>query len=85
MAGERAGAETVIAELLERSKNAYVAPTMFSWAYANLDQPDAAFEWLEKASSTRDCTLGFGIRVPLYDRIAVDPRFQEILRGLGLD
>jgi serine/threonine protein kinase/tetratricopeptide (TPR) repeat protein len=84
MAGERAAAETVLAELLERSQQVYVAPTMFSWTYANLDQPDAAFEWLEKASSTRDCTLGFGIRVPLYDRIAVDPRFQEILRCLGL-
>jgi hypothetical protein len=57
---------------------------MFSWTYANLDQPDAAFEWLGKASSTRDCTLGFGIRVPLYDRIAVDSRFKEILRCLGL-
>jgi serine/threonine protein kinase/Tfp pilus assembly protein PilF len=84
MAGERAAAETVLGELLERSKQVYVAPTMFSWTYANLDQPDAAFEWLGKASSTRDCTLGFGIRVPLYDRISADPRFQEILRCLGL-
>jgi eukaryotic-like serine/threonine-protein kinase len=85
MAGERQAAEGVLAELLERSKQAYVGPTMVSWIYANLENSDAAFEWLGKACSSRDCTLGFGIRVPLYDRIAVDPRFQEILRGLGLD
>jgi serine/threonine protein kinase/tetratricopeptide (TPR) repeat protein len=85
MAGERAAAETVLAELLERSKQAYVGPTMISWIYANLDDTDAAFEWLGKACSARDCTLGFGIRVPIYDRISSDPRFQELLRCLGLD
>jgi hypothetical protein len=84
MAGERAAAESVLAELLERSKQAYVGPTMISWIYANLGNPDAAFEWLEKACSARDCTLGFGVRVPLYDRISADPRFQELLRCLGL-
>jgi hypothetical protein len=57
---------------------------MVSWVYANMDQPDSAFEWLAKASSTRDCTLGFGIRAPVYDRISGDPRFQELLAGLGL-
>jgi hypothetical protein len=85
MAGERAAAESVLAELLERSKEVYVGPTMISWIYANMDDADAAFEWLGKACSGRDCTLAFGIRVPLYDRISSDPRFQELLRCLGLD
>jgi serine/threonine-protein kinase len=84
MAGERAAAERVLAELLDRSNQVYVGPTMISWIYANLGNPDAAFEWLEKACSARDCTLGFGVRVPLYDRISADPRFQELLRCLGL-
>jgi hypothetical protein len=84
MAGERQSAERVLAELLERSQREYVGPTMVSWVYANMDQPDSAFEWLAKASSARDCTLGFGIRVPVYDRISGDPRFQELLAGLGL-
>ena len=84
MAGERAAAEKVLGDLLERSKQVYVGPTMISWIYANLDDRDAAFEWLGKACSARDCTLGFGIRVPLYDRISSDPRFQELLGGLGL-
>ncbi|HVS59931.1 MAG TPA: tetratricopeptide repeat protein, partial [Gemmatimonadaceae bacterium] len=84
MAGERASAEKVLAELLERSQQVYVGPTMISWIYANLDEPDAAFDWLGKASSARDCTLGFGIRAPVYDRISGDPRFEALLAGLGL-
>jgi eukaryotic-like serine/threonine-protein kinase len=85
MAGDRAAAERVLAELLERSRQEYVAPTMISWTYANLDQPDIAFDWLGKACAARDCTLEFGIRVPLYDKISGDSRFQELLACLGLD
>jgi tetratricopeptide (TPR) repeat protein len=84
MAGDRPAAEKVLAELLERSQREYVGPTMIAWIYANMDEPDAAFDWLGKASSARDCTLGFGIRVPVYDRISGDPRFQELLTGLAL-
>jgi eukaryotic-like serine/threonine-protein kinase len=84
MAGDRPAAEKVLADLLERSQREYVGPTMISWIYANIDQPDPAFDWLGKATSARDCTLGFGIRAPLYDRISGDPRFQELLTGLGL-
>jgi len=84
MAGDLPASEKVLADLLDRSHREYVGPTMISWIYANMDQPDAAFEWLGKASSSRDCTLGFGIRVPVYDRISSDPRFQKLLTGLGL-
>ncbi|MEA2761839.1 MAG: eukaryotic-like serine/threonine-protein kinase [Gemmatimonadaceae bacterium] len=84
MAGEHQSAQKVLAELLERSQREYVGPTMIAWIYANMGQPDLAFEWLGKASSARDCTLGFGIRAPVYDRISGDPRFQELLAGLGL-
>jgi hypothetical protein len=84
IAGDRTFAEKVLADLLERSHREYVGPTMISWIYANMDQPDLAFEWLGKATSARDCTLGFGIRAPLYDRISGDPRFQELLEGLAL-
>ncbi|MEA2765009.1 MAG: eukaryotic-like serine/threonine-protein kinase [Gemmatimonadaceae bacterium] len=84
MAGDRPAAEKVLADLLERSQREYVGPTMISWIYANMDQPDLAFDWLGKATSARDCTLGFGIRAPVYDRISGDSRFRELLTGLGL-
>ncbi|HEX6627293.1 MAG TPA: protein kinase [Gemmatimonadaceae bacterium] len=85
MAGDRPAAESILAELIERSKQTYMGPTMVSWIYANLGDADAAFEWLRGACANHDCTLAFGIRVPLYDRIAGDPRFQELVTCLHLD
>ena len=85
MDGQRAAAESVLADLLARSTKSYVGPTMISWIYANLDDKASAFEWLGKACTARDSTLGFGIRVPLYDHISADPRFHHILGCLGLE
>ena len=85
MAGDRAAAENILGELVERSKQMYVGPTMISWIYSNLGEQDAAFEWLGNACSAHDCTLAFGIRVPIYDRISGDPRFQELVQCLHLD
>jgi serine/threonine-protein kinase len=83
-AGNRKKAEAILDELLTRASKGYVGPTIISWIYANLDQRDRAFEWLNKACAEHDCTLAFGIRVPLYDRISADPRFQETVRCLRL-
>lgn len=85
MDGQRGAAEGVLADLLDRSKRSYVGPTTISWIYANLGEAELAFEWLGKACIARDSTLGFGIRVPLYDHVGRDPRFHNILTCLGLE
>ena len=82
IAGDRVGAERILSELLTRASEEYVGPTMISWIYANLDQPDCALEWLHKAGADHDCTLAFGIGWPIYDRISGDSRFQELVRSL---
>jgi len=84
IAGENDAARAVLADLLERAKRGYVGPTLIAWIYANLDEPDLAFEWLDKACTERACTLGLGIRFPLYDKISGDPRFGRLLTRLGL-
>ena len=84
MAGETTAARQVLGDLLERSKRTYVGPTLISWIYSHLGERDRAFEWLEKGYEQRDCTLAFGLRVPLYDVIRDDPRFGGLLKRLGL-
>jgi eukaryotic-like serine/threonine-protein kinase len=84
MAGETAGARQVLDDLLERSKRTYVGPTVISWIYSHLGEHDRAFTYLDKAYEQRDCTLGFGLRAPMYDVIRDDPRFGELLAKLGL-
>ena len=83
MANETAGARQVLDDLLERSRRTYVGPTVISWIYSHLGERDQAFEWLEKAIEQRDCTLGFGLRAPMYDVIRDDPRFDRLLKKLG--
>jgi TolB-like protein/Tfp pilus assembly protein PilF len=84
MADETEAARRVLEDLLERSKRMYVGPTVISWIYSHLADHDRAFEWLEKAYDQRDCTLGFGLRAPMYDVIRDDPRFAGLLTKLGL-
>ena len=69
---------------MERSKRSYVGPTLIAWIYSNLGEPDLAFDWLDKACRERSCTLGLGIRFPLYEKISGDPRFGALLECLGL-
>jgi adenylate cyclase len=85
MADEQTGARQVLDDLLERSKRMYVGPTVISWIYSHLGEHDRAFEWLERAYDQHDCTLGFGLRAPMYDVIRDDPRFGALLTKLGLN
>ena len=84
MAGQRDSANAVLEDLTERSRKTYVGPVLFSWIYAGLDERDRAFEWLDRACEERSCTLGLGIRFPLYAQLSSDPRFGECLSRLGL-
>ncbi len=84
MGGKEDAAREVLDDLLVRSKKSYVGPTLIAWIYSNLDEPDLAFEWLDKACRERACTLGLGIRFAVYDRISGDPRFGKLLECLGL-
>ena len=85
ISGDIEAAKAVLDRLLARANEGYVGPTMVSWIYATVDEPDRAFEWLNKACAEHDCTLAFGIRVPLYDHISGDPRFQTVVSSLRLD
>ena len=84
MSGRADAARGVLNELLERERNGYVGPTVIAWIYAKLHQPDLAFEWLDKACKSRDCTLALGTHVHLYDEMRSDSRFREVLTCLGL-
>jgi len=84
MSGQRESATAILNELLARDRNDYVGPTVIAWIYAQLKQPDLAFEWLEKACKSGDCTLALGTRFHIYDELRPDQRFQEVLACLGL-
>jgi hypothetical protein len=45
---------------------------------------DKAFEYLNRALSDQSSDLSLVVRFPLLDSVRADPRFVDLLRGLGL-
>jgi TolB-like protein/Tfp pilus assembly protein PilF len=83
-AGHRDRAESLLAQLLFRSGSEPVPPRCFAILCTALQDHDEALRWLEQACEVRDSGL-FWLRVmPLYDPLHSDPRFQQILRRIGL-
>jgi len=52
--------------------------------YARGDEPDQALLWLERAYSERVFTLPLDMAYPAFDPLRSDPRFQELLRKIGI-
>ncbi len=52
--------------------------------YANLDEKDKAFEWLEKAFVERDGQLKYLKTNFFFDNINSDPRLKDLLQRIGL-
>jgi serine/threonine-protein kinase len=52
--------------------------------YATLGRNDEAFAWLEEAYSNRDPWLPFLAVHPEFDRLHGDPRFDDLVRRIGI-
>jgi len=83
-AGRKGDARTVIADLEELSKRRYVPPYNIALIYTGLGENDRAFEWLQKAYEERSSRLVWLKVVPEVDSLRADPRFQDLLRRVGL-
>jgi tetratricopeptide (TPR) repeat protein len=51
--------------------------------YVNAGDRDRALEWLERAYEERDSNMPY-IGLPTWDSLRPDPRFQDLLRRVGL-
>lgn len=83
-AGKRTEARKLLDELKDRSKQTYVPWFYVAAVYAGLDDKDQAFACLEKAYKQHE--QGFVVikREPMFDPRRADPRYQDLLRRLGL-
>ena len=84
--GKRAEGENILRDLeRQESKGAFVSPYMIATIYAGLGQKDRAFEFLEKAYLERALDLTWFLKAdPRIDSLRSDPRFQSLLRRVGL-
>lgn len=84
IAGRRREAEMLLRQLNERAQHTYVAPFHIAIIYAGLGQKDQALAWLEKGYQER-CAGMVWLKVdPRLDVLRSDPRFQDLLRRIGL-
>jgi eukaryotic-like serine/threonine-protein kinase len=83
--GQRANAEKILHDFLQKSKTSYVSPYMIGTIYAGLGDKNKAFEFLEKAYQERSPDIPYFLKADLrIDNLRSDPRFQDLLRRVGL-
>jgi TolB-like protein/DNA-binding winged helix-turn-helix (wHTH) protein len=68
----------------ETAKSRYVSAGMAAAACARIGDRDCAFEWLGKAFRQRDDLMINLNADPVFDGIRMDPRFQDLVRRVGL-
>ncbi len=84
-AGLESKARQVLDQLKESSQQRYVPPCFSAWIHMGLGENDEAFKWLDKAYRQRDSYLIFLNAYPMYDNLRDDPRFDDLLRRIGLE
>jgi hypothetical protein len=67
------------------SRTRYVAPSYFAIVYTALGDQDQAFAWLEKSYQDRSEHMLYLKVEPLVDPLRNDPRFESLLKRVGLD
>jgi tetratricopeptide (TPR) repeat protein len=77
-------ARAILAELSVTSKQRYVASFDFALVNAGLAERDQAIYWLERACTERDSHLPFLQVDPRLASLRMDPRFEALLKRVGL-
>jgi eukaryotic-like serine/threonine-protein kinase len=73
----------LLSELRRRAEREYVSPENIGAVYAALGQMDEAMRWMEKAHANRSNLGQFNI-LPLAEPLHAEPRYQELIRKIGL-
>ncbi len=84
-AGRRDDALRVLAELDRRSETEYISPSWPALVHVGLGQKDEAFELLNRAIDERDFFVTFLNDWWVFDPLRSDPRFEELVRRIGLE
>jgi TolB-like protein/Flp pilus assembly protein TadD len=84
LAGDEQQARRFLGELESTPKGRYTSPCYIAMLAAALGDKDRAFAWLKKAVEQRSSTMLLLGVDPAFDPLRADPRFQKLLRRVGL-
>jgi len=83
-AGRRPEARRVLQRLEEKKNHDFVPDYDFAVIHLALHEPDLAIDYLQKAYQERDYAMVVLAIEPRLDSLRSDPRFQELVRKVGL-
>jgi tetratricopeptide (TPR) repeat protein len=84
VAGDRAVAEALAAELQRRNPGRYFSPVHLALAYVGLGEIDSAFATLEHAVADADPALVYLAAEPRFEPLRPDTRYRRLLELLCL-
>jgi Tfp pilus assembly protein PilF len=82
-AGYKGGMRQAAEALAAGFREAYATPGDIASLYLEAGDTDQALIWLEKGFEARDPSLGY-LGLPSWDSLRSEPRFQYLLRRIGL-
>jgi len=85
ISGDRPKAEQMLRELEEMAKRQYVSSTAFAMIYLGLGEKEKALDWLDKSYQDQESACWYLTVDPIYDSVRKEPRFQAILKKIGLE
>jgi TolB-like protein/DNA-binding winged helix-turn-helix (wHTH) protein/Tfp pilus assembly protein PilF len=84
-ANRRSDAQKELRTLRTASQSRYVAPSYLAIVYIALGDKDQAFAWLERSYQDRSEHMLYLKVEPLVDPLRDDPRFDSLLKRVGLE
>jgi serine/threonine protein kinase/Tfp pilus assembly protein PilF len=83
-AGKAAMAQQVLDKLKRQSRQRHIDSYNIAIILTGLGKDEEAFESLERACEERSAQLIWLRLEPVFDRLRLDPRFEDLLRSIGL-
>jgi eukaryotic-like serine/threonine-protein kinase len=82
--GDLPAARRMLAEIEEQARSRYISPYSLAVVHAALGDKDEAFRDLDRAVAERSSWMTYLAVNPRLDALRSDPRFQDVLKRVGL-
>ena len=83
--GQQDDAHRVLDQLIQKSREQYVAADSIAAVYATLGEKDEAFRWLDRAVEEHSAPAASFVFHPQFRGLRSDPRFAALVRRIGID
>jgi serine/threonine-protein kinase len=84
LSGHPERAREVLLQLEQKEQSSWVPSTVFAIVHIGLGEYDRALDWLERGCRQHELPMSALKVHPVYDPVRAAPRFQAVLRELGM-